>query len=183
MQDYTILSDQEKDALVKKAVDTSIQTETNYGSCMQSCLYGLRSAFPDIGITEEMLQASYGIAGGCGCSIQGTCGALNAAACVLSLFYGRPATDIGGDYGDCYEAIRDIMDSFRQRYGGILCSDVLTHNLGAPYDWKTPEGDAEYTAHNGTYHCAMTVAFCTERVARMIVNGALKDGGKAPAHC
>lgn len=174
MRDYTVLSQEEKEALVKKAMDIGFQTETDYGNCIQSCLNGLYCAFPDMGITEEMLKGCFGIAGGCGCSLWGTCGALNAAAWAISLFYGRPIDDLDGDYEDCHARIRAVAEAFRQRYDGILCHEVMTHNMGAPYDWKTPEGDAEYMAHNGTFHCATAVAYCAEIVARMIVNGELK---------
>ena len=54
MKDYTKLSQEEKDALVKKAMDVGFQTETDYGNCIQSCLYGLYCAFPDFGITKDM---------------------------------------------------------------------------------------------------------------------------------
>ena len=37
MQDYTKLSHEEKEALVKKAMDVGFQTETDYGNCIQSC--------------------------------------------------------------------------------------------------------------------------------------------------
>ena len=85
MQDYTKLSHEEKEVLVKKAMDVGFQTETDYGNCIQSCLNGLYTAFPDLGITEDMLQACFGIAGGCGCSLLGTCGALNAAAWAMAV--------------------------------------------------------------------------------------------------
>ena len=174
MKDYTILSQEEKDALVKKAMDVGFQTETDYGNCIQSCLNGLYAAFPDFGITEDMLRGCFGLAGGCGCSLQGTCGALNAAAWAISLCYGRPIHDLAGDYEVCHEKIRDVIEKFRQRYGGVLCSDVMCHTMGAVYDWKTPEGDLGYMEHNGTFHCATAVAFCAEIIARMIVDGELK---------
>lgn len=174
MRDYTSLSSEEKEALVKKAMDIGFQTETEHGNCIQSCLYGLYCAFPDIGITEEMLQASFGIAGGCGCSLMGTCGALNAAAWVISLFYGRPIDDLGGDYQACHDKIQKIVKQFQERYGGILCHEVMIHNMGGVFDWQTPEGDAAYMANNGTFHCATAVAYCAEIVARMIVDGQLE---------
>ena len=55
MKDYTILPQEEKEALVKKAMDVGFQTETDYGNCIQSRLNGLYTAFPDLGITEDML--------------------------------------------------------------------------------------------------------------------------------
>ena len=174
MKDYTKLSPEEKEALVQKAVQVAFDTETDYGNCIQSGLHGLYRSFPDMGITEEMLQGSFGIAGGCGCSLLGTCGALNAAAWAISLFYGRPVDDLGGDYEACHAMVRDVIEKFRARYGTVLCSEVLTANMGAPYDWKTPQGLQDYNDHNGTFHCATAVAFCTEIIARMIVNGELK---------
>lgn len=175
MKDYTKLSHEEKEALVQYAVKVAFDTETDHGNCTQSSLYGLYCAFPDMGITDEMLKGSFGLAGGCGCSLLGTCGALNAAAWAISLFYGRPADDLSGDYEACHAMIRDVVEKFRVRYeGNFLCSDVLTYNMGAPYDWKTPQGLLDYNAHDGTFHCATAVAFCTEIIARMIVNGELK---------
>ena len=174
MKDYTKLSQEEKDALVKKAVDVAFQTETDYGNCIQSGLYGIYTAFPDIGITEDMLKASYGIAGGCGLSLLGTCGSLNAAAWVISMFYGRPITDLEGEYEKCHDLVRSIVDDFNKEYNGITCSEVMIHTMGAVYDWKTPEGDQGYMDHDGTFHCATAIAFCIERVARMIVDGVLK---------
>ena len=174
MTDYTKLPDEEKERLVKKAMDVGFQTETDYGNCIQSCLNGIYEAFPDIGLTRDMLQASFGIAGGCGCSLLGTCGALNAAAWVISLFYGRPIDDLGGDYDACHQMIREIVARFREHYDGILCNEVMVHNMGAVYDWNTPEGDEAYMAHNGTFHCATAVAYCAEIIARMIVDGRLK---------
>lgn len=174
MKDYTKLSAEEKEALVAKAKQVAFDAETDYGNCIQSSLYGLYCAFPDMGITKEMLKGCFGIAGGCGCSLLGTCGALNAAAWAISLFYGRPVEDLAHDYDECHDMIREVMDKFRERYGTVLCHEVLTFNMGAPYDWKTPQGLADYNAHNGTFHCATAVAFCTEIIARMIVDGELK---------
>lgn len=175
MKDYTTLSKKEKEALIMEARNVAIHTETYYGNCMQSVLHGLYKAFPDMGITEDMLRGCFGLAGGCGCSLRGTCGALNGAAWAISLFYGRPIDDLPGDYEDCHAKIREIMDKFSEKYQGrVLCSDILTFNMGAPYDWKTEQGLEDYNAHNGTHYCAEAAAFCTELIARMIVNGELK---------
>lgn len=175
MKDYTKLSQEEKDALVKKAMDVGFQTETDYGNCIQSCLYGLYCAFPDFGITKDMLKASFGIAGGTGCSLMGTCGALNAAAWAISLCEGRPIDDLGGKYGHCHAKIREVVDKFNKEYDGVLCADVMRQRMGDVYDWKTPEGLKGYNDHQGTFHCATAMAFCAEIIARMIVDGELKN--------
>ena len=174
MKNYSILPQEEKDALVAKARDKGFQTETDYGNCIQSCLIGLREAFPDIGITEDMIRGSFGLAGGCGCSLLGTCGALSGAAFAISLFEGRPLDDLGGDYQKTHDKIQTVVRRFREEYDGITCSEVMIHNMGAVYDWQTPEGDRGYMEHNGTFHCATAVAFATGMVAEMIVNGELK---------
>ncbi len=174
MTDYSKLTPEAKEALVVKAKNVGYSTETLYGNCIQSTLNGIYRAFPDFGITEDMLKACFGMAGGCGCCLEGTCGALSGAAWVISMAKGRPITDLGGNYEEAHAMIRDFIEIFKKKYDGILCSEVLTHNLGGVYDWKTEEGDRLYMENFGTHHCASVVQFCTEYVARMIVDGTLK---------
>ena len=176
MKEYWKLPEEEKELLVRKAADVAYQTESLYGNCVQSVLNGLYEAFPDMGITPEMIKGGFGLAGGCCISLKGTCGALSGAAFAISLFYGRPIDDFAGYYDDCQALIRTAMDAFEEKYGGILCHEVLTRNLGAPYDWKTEDGFKEYNDHDGTPHDAEVVAFCTEMVARMLVDGKLQYG-------
>ena len=159
MTDYSKLTPEAKEALVVKAKNSGYSTETLYGNCIQSTLNGIYRAFPDYGVTEDMLKACFGMAGGCGCGLEGTCGAI---------------TDLAGDYEECHAMIRDFIEIFKEKYGGVLCSDVLTHNLGGVYDWKTEEGGRLYSENFGTHHCASVVQFCTEYVARMIIDGTLK---------
>lgn len=173
MVKYDKLSPERKEALIAKAKNCGYSTETLYGNCIQSTLNGIYRAFPEFGISEDLLKACFGLAGGTGCCLDGTCGALNGAAMVISLAKGRPIDDLDGDYEECHEIIRDLADKFREKYGGILCKEVLTHNLGGVYDWKTEEGDRLYVENFGTHHCAATVSFCTEIVARMITDGEL----------
>lgn len=175
MKDYTALPQEEKDALVKAAGQLGYETETAYGNCAQSTLYALYKTFPDCGITEDLIKGCFGLAGGCGCGLQGTCGALNGATCAISVFRGRPSSDFGvTGYGVVHEMIREVIDQFTARYGSVLCKDVLTATMGAPYDWKTEEGAKGYEEHNGTHHCSTAVRFCTETIAQMIVDGRLK---------
>lgn len=175
MTDYSKLTPEAKEALVVKAKNIGYSTETLYGNCIQSTLHGIYRAFPDFGITEDMLRGCFGLAGGCGCCLDGTCGALLGAAWTISMSKGRPISDLGGNYEECHAMVREVVETFKNQYGGsILCRDVLAHNMGEAYDWKTPEGDQGYMEHFGTHHCATAVQFCTEIVARMIVDGTLK---------
>ena len=174
MKDYTKLTPEAKEALVMKAKKCGYATETLYGNCIQSAMNGIYRAFPEFGITEDMIKGCFGMAGGLGCCLEGTCGALSGAAFVISLSKGRPVTDLPGNYEEAHAMIRDLAETFKKEYGSILCKDVLTHNMGGAYDWKTEEGDRLYMENFGTHHCATCVEFCTEIVARMIVDGTLK---------
>ena len=180
MKDYAILPAEEKEALVKQAMDTAWHIEYDYGNCIQSVLCGLRESFPDIGITDDIIRASFGMAGGGCISLKGTCGALCGAAMAISLFYGRPADDLPSYYDDCHALIRTVMDEFEAKYGSVLCAGVLERNLGKAYDWKIEEEFHAYNAHDGSGHDADVAAFCTEKVARMIVEGKLKYDGRRP---
>ncbi|MBE6030947.1 MAG: C_GCAxxG_C_C family protein [Clostridiales bacterium] len=173
MEKYVKLSDAEKQALIDKVKQIGHDTETAYGSCAQSCLDALMKVFPELGITDELFTASYGLAGGCGCSLTGTCGALNGAALAISVYCGRNGKDMDGDYGACYEAIRKVVEPFKEKYNGVLCPDVMKATMGDVYDFKTDEGDKLYGEHDGTEHCSQAVAFAASKVAELIVNGEL----------
>ena len=71
------------------------------------------------------------------------------------------------------------MDDFEKEFEGTLCCEVLTHNMGAPYDWKTKEGLEAYNAHDGSVRDAAVVAWCAERVAKLLVDGKLRTGEDA----
>ncbi|MBR5740718.1 MAG: C_GCAxxG_C_C family protein [Firmicutes bacterium] len=174
MKEYFALPQEEKDALVQMAYDKAYETESLYGNCMQSVLNGLYLTFPDMGITPEMIKAGFGLAGGCGCSLVGTCGALNAVAFCISLFDGRPVDDWGGQYDPVHARIRDFIEVFKEEFEGMLCSEVLIHNMGAVYDWKTPEGLKAYNDHDGTPRDAEVVGYCARYIAQLIVDGVLK---------
>ena len=173
MTDYTKLSNEEKEALVQKAMQVGYDTEMNYGNCIQSTLNGIYQAFPDYGVTPELIKACFGVAGGCGCSLLGTCGALNGAAVAISVSHGRPLDDFGGQYDSVHAEVREVVDKFNKEFDGTLCTDVMKKLMGGVYDWKTPQGLEDYLAHNGSHCCATAVKFCTEIVARKIVNGEL----------
>ena len=180
MRDYVNLPAEEKEELVKRATDLAHHIEYDYGNCIQSVLAGLQASFPDIGITDDLIKASFGMAGGGCISLKGTCGALLGAAMAISLFYGRPIDDLPGYYDDCHALIRTVFDAFEEKYGSVLCADVLEHNLGKAYDWKIEEEFHAYNDHDGSGHDAKVAAFVTETVARMILDGKLKQDGKRP---
>ena len=69
MTDYSTLTPEAKEALVVKAKNVGYSTETLYGNCIQSTLHGIYRAFPDFGVTEDMLRGCFGLAGGCGCCL------------------------------------------------------------------------------------------------------------------
>ena len=129
MKDYTKLSASEKEALVKKASESAYNYEKTYGSCAQSCLGGLRDAFPDLGVTDEMFKTSYGLAGGCGCCLEGTCGALSGAAMAISILNGRDKDHRDDDFSACYDKIKKVIANFRSKYGvtcRLQCSETAT---------------------------------------------------------
>ena len=174
MKDYASLPQAEKDALVAEAMKVAHDTEFGFGSCAQSVLGGLRKVFPDLGITDEIFTASFGLAGGCGCSLLGTCGALSGAAMAISAICGRPASDMSGDYEACYTEIQKIVPKFAEKYNGVLCKDVMITTMGAVYDWQNEEGAKGYNDHDGDECCAQAVATAAGLVAQMIVDGEIK---------
>ena len=45
--------------------------------------------------------------------------------------------------------------------------------MGSCFDFMTEEGEAGYNANDGDANCAKAVAYATELVARMVVDGEL----------
>ena len=172
MMDYTKLSASEKEALIQKAAESAFHYENTYGSCAQSCLGGLRDAFPELGISEEIFKSSYGLAGGCGCSIKGTCGALSGAAMAISLIAGRDKSHMDDDFTSCYDKIKKVIAKFSEKFG-VTCCEVQTATMGACFDFMTEVGEAGYNAKNGDENCSKAVSYATQLVAEMIVSGEL----------
>lgn len=105
------------------------------GECYKkgcTCSQALLCAYADeLGIEKE---TAYRMMEGFGCGMgkmQELCSALAAAVCVIGFHVsggiprkGRDKAGYGGRLETC-SGVRQVMDIFRQEYGGITCKEIL----------------------------------------------------------
>ena len=109
--------------------------EQEYHGCCEATLLALLESF-NIPLTH--LKAATGFAAGIG--LRGlTCGALCGGVMAIGLIFGRSYEDyVSHDpAGKHYVALRlakNLVDRFREQFGGTTCKEVQTRVLGRWYD-------------------------------------------------
>lgn len=100
----------------------------NGGGCAQAVF----CAFCDLhGIDEDTsarLASSMG--GGVG-RMRQVCGAVSGAAMAAGLIYGFPLEHTHSEKSEHYKRIQEISAVFPERFGSIVCKDILASRLGA----------------------------------------------------
>ena len=173
MKDYSILTKEEKEALIQKARDIGYQYENRYGNCSQCMLASLSDVFPDLGIDDRLIKSVYGLGGGFARTTFGTCGALSAAAVAISLRLGRERQKMDEDPEACMFAAGKVYNQFVEKYGGPRCRDVQTKLFGVSHEFLK-EGETEkYIEAGGHDKCGKVVGSVAGFVAELIVNGEL----------
>jgi len=103
---------------IQRAVELFMQ---GYGCC-QSVV----CAFADLyGLDEEMaLRISAGFGGGVG-RMRMMCGACSALVILAGLERGQIRGEDREGKAACYQLVRELLDTFKQRNGSIICAELL----------------------------------------------------------
>ena len=126
-------------------------------NCCQSVLLAWAE---DIGLTDEtalLLASSFG--GGMG-KMREVCGALTGSFMVAGMKKGYIDPDADQDKEALYRLVQELSESFRKKYGSILCRDLI----GEDY---TP-GDARPGKRTEAYYNARPCAELIEEAVRML---------------
>ena len=124
---------------VQQAVDNFMQ---GYGCC-QSVV----AAFADLyGLDEKMAKRiGAGFGGGVG-RMRMMCGAVSGIVVLVGLDCGQTEGDDREGKSACYKVVQELIETFRQRNGSIICSELL--GLGGvkpqPITHMPDERNAEY---------------------------------------
>lgn len=85
------------------------------------------------GVPEEMaLRIAAGFAGGM--KTGSTCGAVTGAIMAIGMLYGTEECATVAGRAEVYEAVKEFSERFAERYGSLLCKELLG------CDTSTPEG-------------------------------------------
>jgi len=166
------LSVEEKEALIIQAYETGYSYEAKYGNCAQCTLAALEDVF---GCGDEILfKAAYGLAGGLGLTSRGVCGALNGAALLIGLLYGRDRAGFttGARNPQSYLLSRKLLDRFCQLYDGCLCHEVQKKVMGRSFDLSVREEYKAFEEAGGHVDkCTSVVGSTCRLFAEMVTNG------------
>ena len=149
----TNMDKEEKQALAEQAYEKAVKYELDYGCCPQCVLATIQET---IGIIDDgMIKASHGLSGG---------GGLMA----LSAKYGRDRDKLDkGRFINNFKKNKELVERFRQEFGGITCAELQQQFTGRTYDmWNAEEYKAFDDARGK--QCAHATGTVTKWVIEML---------------
>ena len=156
----------EKKALAEQAYAKALKYELDYGCCPQCVLATVQET---VGYVDDItIKASHGLSGGGGLMGQGACGALTGGLMAISAKYGRERDKLDSGRGiNNFKKTRDLVERFREEFGGITCEDLQKQFTGRTYDmWKAEEYKAFDDARGNK--CAHATALVTKWVVEIL---------------
>ena len=134
---------------IQRAVELFMQ---GYGCC-QSVL----CAFSDLyGLDEEMaLRIAAGFGGGVG-RMRMMCGTCSALVILAGLEKGQTRGEDREGKAACYQLVRELLETFRQRNGSIICAELLQMN-GVKAETNTSQPDERNAEYYRVRPCARKV--------------------------
>ena len=139
------MTQEEKKAIVDKAVETAVMAQVRDDVCSRSTLVGLKSQFDFI--PEEMVTASASLCGGTG-SGSGSCGAYCAGLLAVGLKRNATIEEELADpesFGKTAGAFTEYRERFTKEMGTILCPKIHEKLFG--------DTVCKYDRHPDTYCC------------------------------
>ena len=138
-----------KEDRIQRAVELFMQ---GYGCC-QSVV----CAFSDLyGLDEEMaLRVSAGFGGGVG-RLRMMCGTCSALVILAGLEKGQTRGEDREGKSVCYQLVRELLETFRQRNGSIICAELLQMN-GVKAETNTSQPDERNAEYYRVRPCARKV--------------------------
>ncbi|MCW9015146.1 MAG: C-GCAxxG-C-C family protein [Gammaproteobacteria bacterium] len=156
----------EREALAKQAYETAVKYELDYGCCPQCVLSTIQET---IGIIDDQtIKASHGLSGGGGLMGVGACGALTGGLMALSAKSGRDRDKFDrGRYINNFRKSKELVERFRQEFGGITCEELQLQFTGRNYDMWQAEEYQQFDKARGN-QCAHATGTVTRWLVEML---------------
>ena len=147
---------------VQRAVELFMQ---GYGCC-QSVV----CAFADLyGLDEEMaLRIAAGFGGGVG-RMRMMCGTVSALVILAGLERGQTRGEDREGKAACYQLVRELLETFKQRNGSIICADLLQMQ-GVKAETNTAQPDERNAEYYRIRPCARKVESAARVFAEYLSN-------------
>lgn len=160
------MNEEEKRVQAQQAYEKAMEYELAYGCCPQCVLATVQET---VGYVDDAtIKASHGLSGGCGLMGEGACGALTGGLMALGTRYGRDRNKLHAGRGmNNFNKSRDLVERFRQAFGGITCQELQQRFTGRTYDmWNADEYKAFSDARGD--QCARATAVVTRWVVELL---------------
>lgn len=156
----------DKKALAKEAYDKAVQYELDYGCCPQCVLATIQET---VGIIDDQtIKASHGLSGGGGLVGVGACGALTGGLMALSAKNGRDRDKLDrGRYINNFKKSRELVERFKNTFGGITCEELQVQFTGRNYDMWDAEEYKAFDKNRGN-QCAHATGTVTKWLVEML---------------
>jgi C_GCAxxG_C_C family probable redox protein len=157
---------EKKQALAEQAYRSAYDCELEYGCCSQCVLVSIKET---IGvISEDVIQASHGLAGGGALSGFGACGALAGGLIALSCNHAPAREDFNrGGFTDNYRMGAELVEMFRREFGGVTCEDLQERFTGLKWDVWDMRQFEQFKRQRGD-RCAHATAMVARWVVEML---------------
>ena len=155
-----------KQEIAEQAAQIAKTYEVDYGCCPQCVLAAVQETVENNNISDETIKASHGLSGGGALTGVGLCGSLVGGLMVLGSKRGRDRDKFEkGKFIGNFTACNNLVDQFREEFGGVTCQDLQQEFTGKTYDMWQAEQYQEFSDNRGD-QCARTAEFVT----RWVVN-------------
>ena len=154
-----------KEDCIKRAQELAFEYQNTLVGCAHCSLSAVLDALREYDIElvspevqDELFKAVIGLTGGAGNTHIGTCGAVFGSSFAISLAagVGREEQEKIGKKARwvSYYKIKDgIGDKFLEKYGSIICRDILLKKFGMAFDSQYPGRNKELFAHAQRVGC------------------------------
>ena len=156
---------------IQRAVELFMQ---GYGCC-QSVV----CAFADLyGLDEEMaFRVAAGFGGGVG-RMRMMCGTVSALVILAGLERGQTRGEDREGKAACYQLVRELLETFKQRNGSIICAELLQMQ-GVKAETNTAQPDERNAEYYRVRPCARKVESAARVFAEYLAgSGTSAEGGK-----
>ncbi len=160
------MNQEQKQALAEEAYRRAKQYELDYGCCPQCVLATVQET---VGyVSDDTIKASHGLSGGGGLMAQGACGALTGGLMALSAKRGRDRDKLDRGRGiNNFRKGKELVERFRQEFGGITCEQLQQRFTGRTYDMWDNDEYRQFDRDRGD-RCAHATGLVTKWVIEML---------------
>jgi C_GCAxxG_C_C family probable redox protein len=156
----------EREKLAAEAYERAYELDAKYGCCPQCVLTAVKETVG--GVSDELIKASHGLSGGGSLMGAGICGALTGGLVALGTRRGRDADKLHKGRGMAnFQAGRELVERFRQEFGGTSCEHLQQCFSGRTWDFWEPGEYKGFSAARGD-QCARATGLVTKWVVEML---------------